>query len=413
MLWFGCNQVIDGKLDFGQLTSFLLLAIYAISSLGGLLSLFSAVMSALGVSRRIFELLDTHPTIQLEGGETIAVLRGHLQLADITFAYPSRLGVPVLNGVSISIEPGQTVALCGASGSSKSSIIALLQRWYDPTGGSLSVDGVPLAHLDASWWRRQIALVAQEPVLFSGTVLDNLRYGRVDASLEAASLAASTANAHDFIASFTEGYETVVGERGIALSGGQKQRIAIARALLVDPSVLLLDEATSALDAESEAVVQHAIDKLMEARTTLVIAHRLSTIRNAGCICVMVRQLRWLKTSQGASGTLLFVAVAVAVVAVCCCCCCCCLLLLLQLAPRPSPPSLTASAGLSRALPRFTGGRPCGGERTARRAHHVGWLVRKAEQAADGQRRRQRDQLAVEDLGGVADELAYLSFAGS
>ena len=194
----------------------------------------------------------------------------------------------MLNGVSLEVEPGGVLALCGSSGSGKSSIIALIERWYDFSEGRIEVDGVPLRDLDPSWWRRQVALVAQEPVLFNGTVLENLCYGCIEhGTREAAAAAAATANAEEFISSFTNGYDTLVGERGVALSGGQKQRIAIARALLAEPRVLLLDEATSALDAESEALVQAAIDQLMEQRTTLVIAHRLSTIRGANCICVM------------------------------------------------------------------------------------------------------------------------------
>jgi len=287
VLWYGCNRVIDGDLDFGQLTSFLLVALYTVAGLGGFFELFSAVMSALGSSRRIFELLDTLPTLPLEGGSTLSAVRGELCLEAVAFAYPSRPDVVVLKALSISVAPGQALALCGQSGGGKSTVIALLERWYDPTEGRITIDGVPLASLDASWWRRQVALVAQEPVLFNCSVLDNLRYARKEASAAQAEQAALTANAHAFISSFSEGYETVVGERGVKLSGGQKQRIAIARALIAEPKVLLLDEATSALDAESEALVQQAIDQLMVGRTAVVVAHRLSTIRRADCICVI------------------------------------------------------------------------------------------------------------------------------
>lgn len=287
VLWFGCERVIDGDLDFGELTSFLLLAIYVISALGGLMELFSSLMSAVGASRRVFELLDTVPTLPLSGGRTLPFVSGRIDVDAVSFAYPSRPDVPVLRNVSFSIEPGSVLALCGASGGGKSSIIALLERWYDPSQGSIRVDGMALESLDPSWWRRQVALVAQEPVLFSGSVSDNLRYGRPESSHQEAIDAARTANAHSFIDGFPDGYETHVGERGVQLSGGQKQRIAIARALLVDPRILLLDEATSALDAASEALVQAAIENLMVDRTTLVIAHRLSTIRSASCICVI------------------------------------------------------------------------------------------------------------------------------
>ena len=261
VLWYGCTMVIDGTLTFGELTSFLLLAIYALSSIGGMMSLFSDIMSALGASRRIFVLLDQQPTLQLEGGLSLPSLRGRLDLVDVSFAYPSRPDTPVLRCISLTVHPGQSLALCGSSGGGKSTVIALLERWYDPTGGVVSVDGVALSRLDASWWRRQVALVAQEPVLFNGSILTNLCYGRpgADPTDPAEAIAAAqTANAHGFISGFADGYETVVGERGVQLSGGQKQRLAIARALLSDPKVLLLDEATSALDAESEALVQQA-----------------------------------------------------------------------------------------------------------------------------------------------------------
>ena len=287
VLWYGCNRVIDGHLDFGELTSFLLLAIYTVSSIGGMMGLFSALMSALGASRRIFALLDTVPRLELRGGETISPLAGRIEMRDVSFAYPTRPNQLVLNAVSLVVEPGQAVALCGPSGGGKSSIISLIERFYDPSGGAILVDDVPLTSLDASWWRSQVALVAQEPVLFNGSVVDNLRYGRAAASLDEAVKAAATANADEFVSAFADGYETVVGERGVRLSGGQKQRLAIARALLADPRVLLLDEATSALDAESEALVQAAIDRLMANRTSVVIAHRLSTIRHASCICVV------------------------------------------------------------------------------------------------------------------------------
>jgi ABC-type multidrug transport system fused ATPase/permease subunit len=253
-----------------------------------MMALFSAVMSALGVSRRIFELLDAQPALRLSGGTTLVDLRGRIVLQDVTFEYPTRPGVQVLIGVSLEVDPGGVLALCGASGSGKSSVIALLERWYDFSSGSIEVDGVPLRDVDPSWWRRQVALVAQEPVLFNESVYDNLCYGRIEQGTRAAAeAAAKTANAHEFISMFKDGFDTLVGERGVTLSGGQKQRIAIARALMAEPRVLLLDEATSALDAESEALVQAAIDRLMQARTTLVIAHRLSTVRQANCICVM------------------------------------------------------------------------------------------------------------------------------
>ena len=214
-------------------------------------------------------------------------MRGQLHLSDVSFSYPARPEALVLDGVSLRIEPGSVVALCGPSGSGKSTVIGLLERWYEPTRGSITLDGVPLASIDGSWWRKQVALVAQEPVLFACSIRDNIAYGKPAAADDEVRAAASTANAEAFVDAFPRGFDTMVGERGVQLSGGQKQRIAIARALLVDPKVLLLDEATSALDSESEFVVQEAIDRLMASRTTVVIAHRLSTIRDASLICVV------------------------------------------------------------------------------------------------------------------------------
>ncbi|KAL1518679.1 hypothetical protein AB1Y20_002966 [Prymnesium parvum] len=289
VIWYGCTLVIDQQLSVGELTTFLLLAVYVIAAVGGLMELFSALMSAVGVSRRVFALLDARPELHLEGGQQLGSIRGKIELNDLSFTYPSRPTQPVLNGVSLSVDPGQVLALCGPSGAGKSSIVALLERWYDPSEGTILVDGFPLTSLDVSWWRRQLALVAQEPVLFNCSVLDNVRYGQPEADTAEVINAMTIANALSFVETFSNGHDTLVGERGVQLSGGQKQRLAIARALLAQPSVLLLDEATSALDAESEALVQQAIDKLMENRTTIVIAHRLSTIRHAGNICVFER----------------------------------------------------------------------------------------------------------------------------
>jgi ATP-binding cassette subfamily B protein len=195
--------------------------------------------------------------------------------------------MPVLSRLNLTLSPGEVVALVGHSGSGKSTVAALLSRFYDPQGGSIALDGVDYGTLDIDWLREQVGVVSQEPILFATSILDNIRYGRPDAPLEAVIAAAKAANAHDFISTFPEGYDTLVGERGVKLSGGQKQRVAIARALLKDPRVLILDEATSALDAESEHLVQEALDRLMKGRTTLVIAHRLSTVKEANRVCVL------------------------------------------------------------------------------------------------------------------------------
>eukprot|EP00908_Phaeocystis_cordata_P014119 Transcript_25220.p1 GENE.Transcript_25220~~Transcript_25220.p1 ORF type:complete len:481 (+),score=210.40 Transcript_25220:992-2434(+) len=288
VLWYGGTLTLHGQMDAGQLTSFLLYTIFIAVALGGLSDLFGTIMNALGASDRVFHLLDSHPAIPTEGGQTLDALQGRLDFEAVSFSYPARPDVRVLDEVSLTVEPGTVVALCGPSGSGKSSVIALLERFYDPTSGRILLDGVPLTQIDPAWWRRSVALVAQEPVLFACSVRDNIGYGATTApSFDEVQRAAATANAHDFVSGFPEQYDTLVGERGVQLSGGQKQRIAIARALLMDPKVLLLDEATSALDAESEHVVQEAIDRLMSRRTTILVAHRLSTVRGADCICAV------------------------------------------------------------------------------------------------------------------------------
>ncbi len=203
------------------------------------------------------------------------------------FAYPTRKDVPVLDGLDLRVQAGEIVALVGQSGAGKSTIASLLARLYDPDQGRILLDASDLRDLDPAWLRQQIGAVAQEPILFSTTIADNIRYARPDASDADVEAAARAANAHEFISRFPEGYETLVGERGVQLSGGQKQRVAIARAVLKDPRILILDEATSALDAESEHLVKEALDRLMQGRTTLVIAHRLSTVVDAHRVLVL------------------------------------------------------------------------------------------------------------------------------
>jgi ATP-binding cassette subfamily B protein len=215
------------------------------------------------------------------------MLSGRLRFSNVVFSYPTRTEITVLNELSLSIPAGKSLALVGVSGGGKSTVAALTCRLYDPQEGEICFDDIPIQKLKKSWLRSQIAIVSQEPVLFATSIADNIRYGRLDATDKEIEAAAIAANAHSFITSFPEGYMTMVGERGLRLSGGQKQRVAIARAILKDPKLLLLDEATSALDAESETLVQEALDRLMKGRSTLIIAHRLSTIQNADGVAVL------------------------------------------------------------------------------------------------------------------------------
>lgn len=287
VLWFGGRMVMAGDLSVGELASFILYTLIVAMSMSALANLWSDFARARGASERVFELLDREPLVDAGGGDTLDEVHGLIEFEDVSFAYPVRSEVTVLDDVILRLDPGQVVALVGPSGAGKSTIAAMLLRLYDPTDGLIRLDGCDLRSLDARWLRTQIGTVAQEPVLFSTEVGANIRYGRPDATNEKVEAAARAANAHDFISELPEGYETEVGERGVRLSGGQKQRVAIARALLKDPPILILDEATSSLDAESESLVQDALERLMAHRTSLVIAHRLSTVRNADRVVVL------------------------------------------------------------------------------------------------------------------------------
>ena len=286
VLWYGGTLLIDGQLSFGQLTSFLLYTFTVAFSIGALGGLWSDFARAAGASQRVFELIDAAPT-GMTKGERLEEPRGDVALDAVSFAYPSRPEVAVLTGVTLHLRPGEVVALVGPSGSGKSTIAQLISRLYDPGEGGLRFDGRAYDKLDASWLRRQIGVVSQEPMLFAASVAENIRFGNPSASESELRAAAESANCVEFIDRFEDGYETLVGERGVQLSGGQKQRIAIARALLKDPCVLVLDEATSALDVASEQLVQEALERLMVGRTTLVIAHRLSTVRGADRVVVL------------------------------------------------------------------------------------------------------------------------------
>jgi ATP-binding cassette subfamily B protein len=244
-------------------------------------------MKAGGAADRIFELLDRIPAISPTSGDELTQIDGRIAFEGVVFSYPTRPDVQVLAGIDLTVNPGEVVAIVGPSGAGKSTIASLLTRLYDPDGGAILVDGRDLRALAPDSLRRRIGVVAQEPLLFSSSIADNIRYGRATATDAEVEAAARTANAHDFVSRFPEGYATLVGERGVQLSGGQKQRIAIARAVLKDPRILILDEATSALDAESEHLVKEALDRLMKGRTTLIIAHRLSTVAGADRVCVV------------------------------------------------------------------------------------------------------------------------------
>lgn len=287
VLWYGGHLVLEQAMSIGDLTSFILYTLLVAFSFGALGGLWADFMRATGAAERIFELMDRVSSIPRGEGRSLEQVGGRVTLEGVRFAYPSRPDVTVLRDIDMELKPGEIVALVGPSGSGKSTIASLIPRFYDPDEGEVLIDGVSVRELEPDWLRRQIGAVAQEPILFSTSIADNIRYGREDATDEEIEAAARAANAHDFIVQFPEGYQTSVGERGVQLSGGQKQRIAIARAVLKNPRILILDEATSALDAESEFLVKEALDRLMAGRTTLIIAHRLSTVRDASRVMVL------------------------------------------------------------------------------------------------------------------------------
>lgn len=286
VLWYGGILLADGRLTMGELTSFLLYTFTLAMSIAALSGLWQDFMKAVGASERVFELVDRTPLVG-SGERTPTKTEGAVRFERVEFAYPTRPDSPVLTGLDLELAPGRVVALVGPSGGGKSTVAALLSRFYDPLHGRVLLDDVDYRELNADWLRRQVGVVSQEPILFATSIRENILYGRSAASIEDVVAAAKAANAHEFITEFTAGYDTMVGERGVRLSGGQKQRVAIARALLKDPRILVLDEATSALDAESEHLVQEALARLMAGRTTLVIAHRLSTVKEADCVLVL------------------------------------------------------------------------------------------------------------------------------
>ena len=288
LLWYGAREVMAGGLTGGTLSQFLIYAILAASSLGQLSEVWGEIQLAAGAAERISELLDETPAIAAPANPVaLPSPRGDVAFEHVTFNYPARPGIQALADISFTVAPGETLAIVGPSGAGKTTIFALIQRFFDPQAGAIKIDGIDVRLADPEAVRRRIAVVPQDTVIFSGSLLDNIRFGKPDANEAEVRAAAQTARVDEFAEKLPHGYETEVGERGVTLSGGQRQRIAIARAILRDAPILLLDEATSALDAESEALIQEALEKLTKGRTTLVIAHRLATVRNAGRILVL------------------------------------------------------------------------------------------------------------------------------
>jgi subfamily B ATP-binding cassette protein MsbA len=286
VLWYGGTQVIQGVVSPGDLFAFVLFAGILIGPFGSAARVFAQIKEAQGAMRRVFEILDTEPEVR-DRPDAVAMplISGRVQCKGVSFAYDPRQ--PVLSDVSFEIQPGEMVAFVGPTGSGKTTLINLIHRFYDPTEGAVLIDGYDLRSVRIDSLYRQIALVPQETILFGGTILENIRYGREDATDKEVMDAGHAAHAHEFISTMPDGYQTIVGEKGVNLSGGQRQRLAIARAILKNPRLLILDEATSALDSESERLVQDALDRLMAGRTTFVVAHRLSTVQRADRIIVL------------------------------------------------------------------------------------------------------------------------------
>ena len=289
MVWWGAKSVSEGSVSTGQLTQFMIYALMATNAFTLMSEVLGSLQTVSGATERLFEILGTRPGIQAPANPVALPTPplGTLAFERVAFSYKTRDNEQVLGDLSFTVRKGETVALVGASGAGKTTVFALAQRFYDVSGGRILVDGVDVRDARPADIRSRFAYVEQEPTIFAGTVTENIRFGKPDATMEEIETAAKAALVHDFVTGLEHGYNSIVGERGVMLSGGQKQRIAIARALLKDAPILLLDEATSALDSESERLVQLALERLMEGRTTLVIAHRLATIRHADRILVL------------------------------------------------------------------------------------------------------------------------------
>ena len=288
VLWSGANDVAAGVMTPGELVQFVIYAVIVAGAVGALSEIWGELQRAAGASERLAELLSTEDSVQDPAAprRLPQPLKGEIVFNDVRFHYPARPGQAALDGISLRVRPGETVALVGPSGAGKSTVIQLVQRFYDPDGGRIMLDGIDIREVARHELRRQMALVPQDPVIFATSARDNIRFGRPEASDAEVEAAARAAAAHDFLTALPEGYDTQLGERGVLRSAAQKQRVAIARAILRDAPVLLLDEATSALDAESERAVQRAVETLSAARTTLVVAHRLATVKKADRILV-------------------------------------------------------------------------------------------------------------------------------
>ncbi|XP_020159086.1 ABC transporter B family member 11 isoform X1 [Aegilops tauschii subsp. strangulata] len=287
--WYGGKLIIDKGYTGGKIVTVLFAVLNGATSLGNATPSISAIAEGQSAAYRLFETIERKPEIDSDdtSGMIMENIKGYVELKDVYFRYPARPGQLILDGLSLQVASGTTMAIVGESGSGKSTVISLVERFYDPQAGEVLIDGVNIKNLNLDWIRGKIGLVSQEPLLFMTSIKDNIIYGKEDATLEEIKRAAELANAANFIDKLPNGYDTLVGQRGTLLSGGQKQRIAIARAILKDPKILLLDEATSALDVESERIVQEALNRIMVERTTLVVAHRLSTVRNVDCITVV------------------------------------------------------------------------------------------------------------------------------
>lgn len=288
VLWMGARDVRGGVMTIGELVQFVIYAVMVAGAVGALTEIWGELQRAAGATERLAELIGARDTVldPEDPRPAPAVRQGRIDFEGVSFSYPARPDVSALDRVCLTVQPGETVALVGPSGAGKTTVVQLLQRFYDPAEGRVLLDGVDLREMRRADFRRHLALVPQDPVIFAATARENIRFGRPEATDDEVEEAARAAAAHDFLARLPEGYDSYVGERGVMLSGGQKQRIAIARAILRDAPVLLLDEATSALDAESERAVQKAVDELSRDRTTLIVAHRLATVKKADRIMV-------------------------------------------------------------------------------------------------------------------------------